>query len=86
MTRPVTAPFISIMVLSAVVVPWTIRSVARSSSRAVVPSEWASEAMPSITPTDWSSSVVGDLRSATPSPPRASTKSVKVPPTSMPIR
>jgi hypothetical protein len=49
---PVTAPLISIMVLSAVVVPWTTALVRASRSVTSSPSPAASTAMPLSTPSD----------------------------------
>ena len=74
------------MVLSPVVVPWTMVSVRRASSSTVSPSAAASCDRPASTPTLWSSGVVGAFSSTTDPSGRSSTQSVKVPPTSMPIR
>src|SRR5213080_1604093 len=73
------------MVLSAVVVPCTINAVRARSVSALRPSASASRASPPRTPSDWSAGVVGCLASRMRSP-AASTRSVKVPPTSMPMR
>ncbi len=61
--RPVTAPLISIIVLSAVVVPCTIAPVRASSLPVSSPSCSASHRMPFRTPTDWSCGVVALLPS-----------------------
>src|SRR5439155_15367355 len=84
--RPTRAPFRSRSALVATVVPGTIRSVSlrrplrsRSSSSARSPS-------PSMTPTDGSAGVEADLARTTRPASSTATRSVKVPPTSTPIR
>ena len=85
-SRPTAAPFISIMVLSAVVVPCTTMSSCPQSSARVSPKRSASWPRPVITPIDWSSSVVGVLSSTTSPAGVTQMRSVKVPPTSTPTR
>ncbi len=74
------------MVLSPVVVPCTMASVPVSRSSTETPSAAASWAMPLPTPALWSSVVVGVFSSTTVPSARRNTQSVKVPPTSMPMR
>jgi hypothetical protein len=70
----------------ATVVPCTRRSVISSTSRSVRCSSAARLASPSSTPSDWSAGVVAALASTVaPSAPMQTT-SVKVPPTSTPMR
>ena len=83
---PVAAPSISIIVLSAVVVPCTTMSSCAHSSGRVSPKRSANSAMPFITPVDWSSSVDGVLSSSTSPAGVTQMTSVNVPPTSTPIR
>src|SRR3954471_3347315 len=85
-SSPVRAPFISIIVLSAVVVPWTTMSRPVQSCVTVTPKCSASWPMPVITPRDWSSSVVGVLSSTTSPSSVTQIRSVNVPPTSTPTR
>ena len=84
--RPVTAPFISMRMLSPVVVPCTIWSVRPSRPSVSNPSASARSAMPRMTPSDWSAGVEAVLVKVMEPSGLASTKSVKVPPTSMPMR
>ncbi len=72
--------------LVATVVPWTMRSVAASSARASMPSSAARSPRPSITPIEGSSGVEVDFAITTRPSGATATRSVKVPPTSMPIR
>ena len=85
-SSPVGAPFISIMVLSAVVVPCTTMSIWRQRSSSERSKRSASWPMPFITPIDWSSSVVGVLSRTTSPAGVTQIRSVKVPPTSHPMR
>src|SRR5262245_23821796 len=85
-SMPTLAPLRSRSALVATVVPCTTRSVAPSSAAVSVPSSRASSAMPSITPMDGSSGVEADLAMATRPSGSTATRSVKVPPTSMPRR
>ena len=85
-SRPVGAPFISIIVLSAVVVPWTRISISAHSSESGRSNRSASCCRPFMTPTDWSSGVVGVLSSTTSPSAVTQMRSVNVPPTSTPIR
>ncbi len=85
-SRPVGAPLISIMVLSAVVVPWTKASRAPQKAVGSSPKVAASCSMPVRTPTDWSSGVVGVLSRTTWPSGVMQIRSVKVPPTSTPTR
>ena len=85
-SRPVAAPSISIIVLSAVVVPCTSASSAAHSSAGAMSSVPASWASPFMTPSDWSSDVVGVLSSTSSPAGVTQMRSVKVPPTSTPTR
>src|SRR5215813_1545493 len=85
-SMPTVAPLRSRSALVATVVPCTTRSVAPSSGAVSVPSSRARSAMPSITPMDGSSGVEADLAMATRPSGSTATRSVKVPPTSMPMR
>src|SRR5690348_13341273 len=85
-SMPTVAPFRSRSALVATVVPCTTRSVAPSSAAVSVPSSRASSTIPSITPMDGSSGVEADLAIATRPSGSTATRSVKVPPTSMPMR
>src|SRR5437763_12618589 len=72
------------MVLSAVVVPWTRASSRAQKSWALMPCPCASCSTPVMTPTDWSSGVVGVLSRTTRPSGVTQIRSVNVPPTSMP--
>ena len=85
-SRPVGAPFISIIVLSAVVVPWTRMSISAQTSESGRSNRSASCWRPFMTPTDWSSGVVGVLSSTTSPSGVTQMRSVNVPPTSTPTR
>ncbi len=80
------APFISIIVLSAVVVPWTTISRSAQKSASGMPNRSASSPSPFITPIDWSSVVVGVLSRTTSPSGVMQMRSVNVPPTSVPTR
>ena len=80
------APFISIIVLSAVVVPWTRMSRLEHSSASGIENRSASWVSPFMTPVDWSSVVVGVLSSTTSPSGVTQMTSVNVPPTSIPTR
>ena len=85
-SRPTVAPLRSRMALVATVVPCTMRSVRPSRVATSSPIAPASRSSPSSTPTDWSAGVEGALAIRV-SPSRSTaTRSVKVPPMSMPIR
>ena len=84
--RPVAAPFISIIVLSAVVVPCTRMSSWEQRSASGIPKRSASCVRPFITPVDWSSSVVGVLSRMISPAGVTQMRSVNVPPTSTPMR
>src|SRR5207247_5335039 len=83
---PTLAPLRSRSALVATVVPCTRRSVAARRARASAPSSRARSPMPSITPMEGSSGVDADLAMATRPSPSTATRSVKVPPTSTPMR
>src|SRR5215468_7947101 len=85
-SMPTLAPLRSRSALVATVVPCTTRSVAPSSAPVSAPRPRASRAMPSITPMEGSSGVEADLAMATRPSESTATRSVKVPPTSMPMR
>ncbi len=85
-SRPVRAPFISIIVLSAVVVPCTTISRSAQNCVSATPKRSASWPSPVMTPRDWSSSVVGVLSRTTSPSSVTQMRSVKVPPTSTPTR
>src|SRR5215510_1230032 len=85
-SMPTLAPLRSRSALVATVVPCTTRSVAPSSAPVSVPRSRASSAMPSITPMEGSPGVEADLAMATRPSESTATRSVKVPPTSMPMR
>ena len=85
-SSPVFAPFISIIVLSAVVVPCTRISSWAQSSPSDSPKRSASCSKPVMTPRDWSSSVLGVLSSTISPFGVTQIRSVKVPPTSTPTR
>src|ERR1700675_2844857 len=85
-SMPTLAPLRSRSALVATVVPWTIRSVAASSARASVPSSAAKRPRPAITPIDGSSGVEADFAITTRPLLSTATRSVKVPPTSTPMR
>src|SRR5262252_3307799 len=85
-SMPTLAPLRSRSALVATVVPCTTRSVAPSSAPVSVPRSRASSAMPSITPMEGSSGVEADLAMVTRPSASTATRSVKVPPTSMPMR
>src|SRR3954468_8814538 len=85
-SRPVGAPSISIIVLSAVVVPCTTMSRSEQSWSSERPLRSATSAMAFITPVDWSSSVVGVLSSWTRPSGGTQMTSVNWPPTSTPMR
>ena len=59
---------------------------ARAARRSSTPSASARRSRPSMTPSDWSAGVEGALASVTRPAASTATRSVKVPPTSMPIR
>ena len=80
------APLISIMVLSAVVVPWTKASRAPQKALVSRPKALASCSMPVSTPSDWSAGVVGVLSRTTSPSGVMQIRSVNVPPTSTPTR
>jgi hypothetical protein len=83
---PVGAPLIWIIVLSPVVVPCTIVSVCPSSASRLSPSAAAAWVSALMTPSLWSPGVVGAFSSRRLPSGRITTQSVKVPPTSTPIR
>src|SRR5439155_12263970 len=84
--NPTLAPLCSRSALVATVVPCTMRSVCASIAARSRPIVSASNCSPSRTPTDGSDGVDGTLvRLALPAPSTA-TRSVKVPPTSIPMR
>ncbi len=85
-SRPVGAPVIWIIVLSAVVVPWTKASRAPQNASGSIPNVPASCSIPVSTPTDWSSGVVGVLSRTTRPSGVMQIRSVNVPPTSTPTR
>src|SRR5713101_8493966 len=85
-SMPTLAPLRSRSALVATVVPWTMRSVAANSDRASVPSSAARRPKPSITPIDGTSGVEADFAMTTRPWPSTATRSVKVPPTSTPMR
>ena len=75
------------MLLSAAVVPCTTDAVVPSSAAASARfSASAKRAMPARTPSDWSSGVVGVFSKMMEPSGRSNTQSVKVPPTSTPMR
>ena len=80
------APLISIMVLSAVVVPCTKASMAPQNASVSRPKASASCSTPVRTPLDWSSGVVGVLSRTTWPSGVMQMRSVNVPPTSTPTR
>ncbi len=80
------APSISIIVLSAVVVPCTTMSSCAQSSGSDSPKRSATSAIPFITPVDWSSRVDGVLSRRTSPSGVTQMTSVNVPPTSTPMR
>ena len=80
------APFISIIVLSAVVVPCTRMSSIGAERREREPEAVGELPKPFITPRDWSSRVVGVLSSTTSPAGVTQMRSVNVPPTSTPTR
>src|SRR5574341_2194270 len=84
--RPTLAPLRSRSALVATVVPWMIDSVRARSPATSSPRSAARRPRPSISPSDGSRGVEADFAMTT--RPRASTaaRSVKVPPTSIPIR
>src|SRR5262245_20872622 len=84
--RPTLAPLCSSNALVATVVPWTIHSLRASISARSMPRATANRSSPSITPSDWSSGVEGTLAIVTRPCASTDTRSVKVPPTSMPMR
>src|SRR5438552_6240992 len=85
-SMPAFAPLRSSSALVATVVPWTMKSVAASSERGSVPSSAARRSRPSMTPMDGSSGVEVDLAIVTRPSWSTATRSVKVPPTSIPMR
>src|SRR5271169_4193995 len=85
-SSPVGAPLISIIVLSAVVVPCTRISSSPQSWLSGIPKRSASWVSPFITPLDWSSAVVGVLSRTTSPSGVMQRRSVNVPPTSTPSR
>ena len=86
--RPVRAPLPVRMALVVTVVPWTMVSMegANSPSASGFSTAAAMPASPSITPSDGSPGVDRTLKTSGSAPSRVSRKSVKVPPTSMPMR
>src|SRR6266542_1059290 len=85
-SRPTLAPLRSSRALVATVVPCTMRSVPARSGCASMPSSWARSPSPSMTPIDGSSGVEADLAMVTRPFASTATRSVKVPPTSTPMR
>ena len=83
---PTFAPFLSTSVLVATVVPCMTTCAFSSSPRASIPIDEASPSIPLSTPSDGSSGVVGVLNATgAESPASIATRSVNVPPTSIPI-
>src|SRR5215472_9608862 len=68
------------------VVPWTIRPVSARSRRRSIASSPASSSRPDMTPSEGSAGVEADLASVTRPASCTATRSVNVPPTSMPMR
>src|SRR5258705_7027925 len=85
-SMPTFAPLRSRRALVATVVPCTISPVSASSAARSVPSSAASRTRPSMTPMDGSAGVEADLARLTRPASSTPTRSVKVPPTSMPTR
>src|SRR6267143_7062288 len=85
-SRPTFAPLRSISALVATVVPWTMRSVLASKPAGSVPHSPASRPRPSMRPSDWSRGVEAHLAMTTRPVSSTAARSVKVPPTSIPIR
>src|SRR5438034_7075270 len=85
-SRPTFAPLRSSSALVATVVPWTMRSVLASRPARSVPHSPASRPRPSMRPSDWSRGVDAHLAMTTRPVSSTAARSVKVPPTSIPIR
>src|SRR3990172_2326686 len=85
-SMPTFAPLRSSSALVATVVPWTMRSVASSRERRSLASSTARRPRPSMTPMDGSSGVEADLAIVTRPSRSTATRSVNVPPTSIPMR
>src|ERR1700722_982553 len=85
-SRPTFAPLCSSSALVATVVPCTMRSVFSNNAASVSPNILANCSSPAITPTDGSSGVEAIFASVEIPSPSTATRSVKVPPTSMPMR
>ena len=78
--RPVLAPFLSMMVLMPIVLPWIAEEISADESSVIA-------LIPSRTPLDRSSGVVRTFRNLiAPVPGSNSMRSVKVPPMSTPRR
>src|SRR2546428_9181644 len=85
-SRPTFAPLRSSSGLGAGVVPWTMRWVLASRPGRSVPPSPASRPRPSRRPSDWSRGVDAHLAMTTRPVSSTAARSVKVPPTSIPIR
>ena len=83
--RPTVAPLRSTSVLVATVDPWITRSVSPRNRSSDNPCAAAASCKPAMTPMEGSSGVVAVLKKRGWPVSPATTKSVKVPPTSIPI-
>ncbi len=84
-SSPTLAPLCSSSALVATVVPCTMRSVCASSAPRATPSISASRSSPAITPIEGSSGVDATFAKVDRPASSTATRSVNVPPTSMPI-
>src|SRR5262245_61978502 len=85
-SMPTVAPFRSSNALVATVVPCTIRSVSARNRRRSSETSAASKSSPSITPIEGSEGVEADFANVTCPSSSTATRSVNVPPTSIPMR
>src|SRR5262249_5010310 len=85
-SMPTVAPLRSSKALVATVVPWTISSVSARNRVRSSDTSAASKSSPSITPIDGSEGVEADFASVTRPWSSTATRSVNVPPTSIPMR